>query len=155
MKCDLWFEFCPQVLHLLSTSMQAVCLHLGLPGCLTATTAVIVGKATTFANSTKVLCCLHGKALIGNDSQGSGHLDSCRLFCSGCYSVSQMATRHFEFFWKKGTHSFVFFFSLTRVWERNVKFNFKCLRLRVITTLHQMQLPPALLLLYKRRSKAN
>lgn len=32
-KCDLWFEYCPQVLHLFSTTIQAVCLHLGLPHC--------------------------------------------------------------------------------------------------------------------------
>lgn len=45
-KCDLWFEFSPQVLRLLSTHIQCVCLHLGLPSWLTAmTTAVVLGEA--------------------------------------------------------------------------------------------------------------
>lgn len=127
LKCDLWFEFCPQVLHLFSTSMQAVCLYLGLPGCLTATTAaVIVGRATTFTNSTKVLCCLHVKSLIGDGSQGSGSgsgsMTMTILVCFSLYAIWYITNGHqVAVLLKERYPSFhlrkLFFLPLTKLWE--------------------------------------
>lgn len=56
-KCDLWFEFSPQVLRLLGTHTQCVCLHLGLPSCHDNSSRV--GGGATFTNSTKVLRSLY------------------------------------------------------------------------------------------------